>query len=56
MNFGDPTDLAIKGNAQFILLCNSQKSLLNVCLMKVLKSTVTKKVILCFDNLDEKSF
>ena len=33
------------GNAQFIFLCNPQKSSVNVCLMKILKSTVTKKVI-----------
>ena len=33
----------IKGNAQFIFLCNSKKSLVNVCLMKILKSTFTKK-------------
>ena len=32
-----------KGNGQFIFLCNPQKSLVNVCLMKNLKSTVTKK-------------
>ena len=32
-----------KGNAQFIFLCISQKSSVNVCLMKILKSTVTKK-------------
>ena len=32
-----------KGNGQFIFLCNPQKSLVNVCLMKISKSTVTKK-------------
>ena len=32
-----------EGNAQFIFLCNPQKSSANVCFMKVLKSTVTKK-------------
>ena len=36
-------DLTVKGNAQFIFLCNPQKSSANVCLMKILKSTVTKK-------------
>ena len=46
----------IKGNAQLIFLCNPQKSLVNVCLMKMLKRTVTKKVIVCFDNLDEENF
>ena len=30
-----------KGNVQFIFLCNPQKSLVNVCLMNILKSTVT---------------
>ena len=34
-----------KGNAQFIFLCKPQKSLDNVCLMKILKSTVKKKVL-----------
>ena len=32
-----------KGNTEFIFLCNPQKSSVNVCLMKILKSTVTKK-------------
>ena len=45
-----------KGNAQFVILCNPQKSLVNVCLMKLLKSTVTKQVIMCFYNLGEKNF
>ena len=31
------------GNAQFLFLCNPQKSLVNVCPMKILKSTVTKE-------------
>ena len=35
--------LCIKGNAQFIFLCNPQKSSVNVCLMKILKITATKK-------------
>ena len=46
----------IKGKAQFIFLCNPQKLLVNVCLMKILKSTVTKKVIECFYNLGEENF
>ena len=45
-----------KGNAQFIFLCKPQKSSVNVCLMKMLKSTVTKKVIACFYNLGEGKF
>ena len=49
--FGD-----IKGNAQFIFLCKPQKPLVNVCLMKILKSTVTKKVIVCLNNLGEEKF
>ena len=32
-----------KGRAQFIFLCNPPKSSVNVCLMKILKGTVTKK-------------
>ena len=43
-----------KGNAQFLFLCNPQKSSVNVCPMKILKSTITKKVIVCFYNLGEK--
>ena len=42
-----------KGNAQFIFLCNPQKLSINVCLMKLLKSTVPKKVIVCFYNLGD---
>ena len=45
----------VKGNMQFLLLCNPQKSLVNVCFMKILKSTVTKKVIACFYSLGEES-
>ena len=45
-----------KGNAQFIFLCNLQKSLLNFCLIMILKSTVTKKVIMGFNNLGEENF
>ena len=46
----------IKGSVQFIFLCNPQKSSVNVCLMKILKSTVTKKVIVCFYDLGEENF
>ena len=49
--FGD-----IKGNAQFIFLFSPQKPLVNVCLMKILKSTVTKKVIVCLNSLGEEKF
>ena len=45
--------LIFKGNAQFIFLCNPRKSSFNVFLMNILKSTVTKKVIVC---LGEKIF
>ena len=38
----------LKGNEQFIFLCNPQKLSVNVCLMKILKSTATKKVTVCF--------
>ena len=41
-------DFRLKGNAQFIFLCNPKKSLVNVRLMEILKSTVTKKVIVFF--------
>ena len=47
---------AFEGNAQFIFLWDSQKSSVNVCLMKILKSIVTKKVIACFYNLGEENF
>ena len=40
-----------KGNAQFIFLCNTQKSSANACLIRILKSTVTEEVIVCFYNL-----
>ena len=33
----------LEGNAQFMFLRKTQKSSLNVCLIKILKSTVTKK-------------
>ena len=45
-----------KGNVQFIFLRNPQKSSVNVCLMKILKSTVPKKVIVSFYNLGEENF
>ena len=48
-------DLLKKKNAIHIL-CNPQKSSVNVCLMKKLKSTVTKKVFVRFYNLGEKNF
>ena len=34
---------SVKGNAQFIFLCHPQKLSVNVCLMKILKTTVTKE-------------
>ena len=37
-------------------LCNSQISFVNVFLMKALKITVSKKVIVCFNNLGEENF
>ena len=46
----------LKGNAQFIFLCNPPKQSVNVCLMKRLKSTVIKKVIVYFCNLGEENF
>ena len=45
-----------KKNAQFIFLNNPEKSLVNVCLVKILNSTVTKKVIVCFYNLGAENF
>ena len=50
------TNKFLKGNAQFLFLCNPQKSSVNVCLMEILKSTVTKQVIVCFYNLGEENF
>ena len=49
-------DLLFKGNAQLIFLFNPPKSSVTTCLMKILKGTVTKKVIMCFNNLGEESF
>ena len=45
-----------KGKAQLIFLYNPQKSSANVCLMKKLKSTVTKKVIVWFYYFCEEKF
>ena len=43
----------------FTLLCEALKGFLkafNVCLMKILKRTVTKKVVMCFYYLGEGNF
>ena len=40
----------------FIFLCQPQKLSVNVCFMKILKSTDTNKVILFFYNLDDENF
>ena len=48
--------MSFKGNAQFTFLCNLQKSSVNVCHMKKSKSTVTKKVTVCFYNICEENF
>ena len=46
-----------KGNVQFIFLCNSKKLSVNVCLMKKLKSAVTKKnELYVFTTLVKKTF
>ena len=37
----------LKGNVQFIFLCNRQKSSVNVRLMKILKSTATNPANIC---------
>ena len=54
---------SFKRKAQFIFLCSSHYSSINhfwssvnVCFMKIWKSTVTKKVIVCFNNLGEEKF
>ena len=39
-----------------MFFCNPQKSSVTVCLMKILKSTIPKKVIVCFYNLGEENF
>ena len=41
------------GNSYFYV---TPKIIVNVCLMKSLKSTVTKKVSVCFYNLGEENF
>ena len=45
-----------KENAQLIFLCNLQNSPVNVCLVKILESTVTKVVIVGFNNSGEEKF
>ena len=44
----------LQGNAQFIFLCDPQKSLVNVSFMKILKSTITKKTKCFYDLVEEK--
>ena len=44
------------GNAQFIFLCNLQKSSINVCLIKLLKKHCHEKVTVCVYNLGEQNF
>ena len=39
-----------------MFFCNPQKSSVTVCLMKILKSTIPKKVIVCFYDLGEENF
>ena len=38
----------VKEKTQFLFLCNPQKSLVNFCLMKIIKKHCHKKVITCF--------
>ena len=45
----------LTGNVQFIFFCKPPKSLVNVCLRKILKSTVTKTVIKYFHNFGEET-
>ena len=45
-----------KGNAQFIFLCNPQKSSVNVWIMKISKSTVRKKKLFLFISYVKKTF
>ena len=48
---------ALKGNAKSMFLCNPQKSSVNVCFMKTLKSIVyKKKAIVCYYKLGEENF
>ena len=50
-------EVLFKGNAQLIFLFNPQKSSVDVCLIKILKNTVKKKVIIvCFFSLGEENF
>ena len=49
-------DAVLKGNAQFIFLCNSQNHRLMFFSWKMLKSTVTKKVIVCGENFRWRKF
>ena len=50
-------ELLFKGNAQLLFLFNPQKSSVDVFLIKILKNTVTKKVIIvCFFSLGEENF
>ena len=46
---------AFKGNAQFLFLCNSQKSSVNFCLMKTNKKHSHKKSM-CLYNSGEVNF
>ena len=48
--------IRFKRSTQLICLCISQNSSFNVCLMKIIKITVTKKVIVRFNNLGEENF
>ena len=41
---------------QFIFLSDPKKSSVNVSLVKVLESTVPKKVVVCFYNLGKENF
>ena len=51
-------DLKKTCNSYFCITVNPQKSsVMNVCLMKLLKNiAVTKKVTVCFNNLIEEKF
>ena len=56
MNMITSCQSKFKGNMQFIFLCSPQKSSVNVCLMKMLKSTVMNKVIVFFITQVKKAF
>ena len=48
--------VALKGNAQFLFLCNPQKSSVNVSLMKIIEEHCHKKKELCvFVDLVKKT-